>query len=448
MKRHVLACALAVFATALTGGAQAIAAPPTGSSGETGMRFSDPHYFDCGTVPWLVRAADLNRDGKPDLITANAGSATVNGVTPAGLKGVSVLLNTTPTGAADPSFAPQRLFAAGIGTLAVDIADLDGDGAPEIITANFGDTGANGISILRNLTPEGAAEAQFADPVNLPTGAFPALVKAVDINGDGKPDLVSGDFGLPFGLGATVLMNTTAPDGPITFGPPTQFLSGLVAEGMAVGDVNNDGREDILVSSTGSSNTAVFVNTTPPGSMTPSFAISEEWVVTSTDVQLADIDGDGRLDMIAARTAGGFTVRLNRTEPGSPNAEFGQDIVGDLVGELTRAHGTLGVVTEGIAVADFDGDGIPDIAANNNFPIPGYSVAVFGNRTAPGAADANLVGPSGFPGSAYLFGTNAITAADLNGDGKPDLITGNVPSLQVDGNQIVHGGLGVLMNRS
>ncbi|MGX1812043.1 FG-GAP repeat domain-containing protein [Nocardia sp. NPDC055321] len=445
MRSQVMVCAALAASMSFAGG-QAGGAPATGPAGGAGTAFSGPFSFDAGTAPWVLRGADVNRDDKPDIVTANAGSATVGGTTHGGLEGVSVLLNTTPDHADAPAFTAPRQFTAGVGTLALEIADLDGDGAPEILTSNFFDTGANGISILRNLTPAGGTTPEFAAPINLPTGAFPSLVRTVDINADGRLDLVTGDAGLPFGLGITVLLNTTRPDGPLTFAPPGQFLGGSVAEGLAIGDVNNDGRDDIVVSNTTTGNVAILVNATPPLATTPTFTVTQEWVVTSTDAQLADLDGDGRLDLIVARTAGGFSVRLNRTAPGAPAAEFGEDVVNDLIGEVTRAHGTYGVVTEGLAVADFDGDGSPDVAAVNDFPLPGFGISVFTNHTPAGARTAVLRGPDGYDGSLWGVGTNSITTADFNGDGKPDLATGNVPSVAIGDAVVVRGGVSVLLN--
>jgi len=84
-----------------------------------------------------VTAADVNGDGKPDLIVAND----------IGNNTVSVLLNTTAPGAATPSFAAQQTFATGSEPVSVTAADVNGDGRPDLIVANFN---GNTVSVLLN----------------------------------------------------------------------------------------------------------------------------------------------------------------------------------------------------------------------------------------------------------------------------------------------------------
>lgn len=406
-----------------------------GAIGDGGTSFSGPTHFNVGSVPWLVETGDINRDGKPDIVAANAGSFTVRGRSFLGLKGISVLLNKTPTGGSTPSFSGPAHFAAGNGTTGVDIADFDGDGVDDVVGANIFNTGAQGVSVLRNTTPSGAATPTLEAPLQFASGVGSTVVRAADVNSDGRPDIVTGDAGVPFTPGMSVLLNTTAPGGAISFSAPTHFAGGLVAEGLTVGDINNDGRVDALLSHTGSSNVTTLLNTTAPGATTPSFVSSQEFVLTSTGIDLGDFDGDGRLDFAAAMTTGGVTVKLNRTEPGSTTASFGADTF----------LGTMGLTSEGVAVADYDGDGRPDVGTINDFAPPGYDVAVLTNRTAAGVSRPTFAGPDGYR-AGWGIGTNAIASDDFNGDGRADIVTGNVPSLTIFGMPVLTRGVSVLLN--
>ena len=150
--------------------------------------------FATGTVPVSVTTADLNGDGKPDLIVANETSSTV-----------SVLLNTTAPGATTPSFAAQQTFATGSDPFSVTAADLNGDGKPDLIVAN---ESSNTVSVLLNTTPPGATTPSFAAQQTFATGSSPNFVTAADLNGDGKPDLIVANDGSNT---VSVLLNTTAP---------------------------------------------------------------------------------------------------------------------------------------------------------------------------------------------------------------------------------------------
>ena len=114
----------------------------TTAPGATAPTFATQQTFATGSDPFSVTAADINGDGKPDLIVANDGSNTV-----------SVLLNTTAPGATTPSFATQQTFATGNTPFSVTMADLNGDGKPDLIVANSND---NTVSVLLNTTAPGA----------------------------------------------------------------------------------------------------------------------------------------------------------------------------------------------------------------------------------------------------------------------------------------------------
>ena len=98
----------------------------TTAPGATTPSFAAQQTFATGSGPDSVTAADVNGDGRPDLLVANASSGTV-----------SVLLNTTAPGATTPSFAAQQTFATGSGPDSVAAADVNGDGRPDLLVANL-----------------------------------------------------------------------------------------------------------------------------------------------------------------------------------------------------------------------------------------------------------------------------------------------------------------------
>lgn len=344
-----IATALAVSVVA---GATAPGAGAAHAAG--GISFAPAQFYDTfAGGPFFIRAVDLNGDGKPDIVTCDS----LQG----GWGGMSVLINHTETGASTTNFsAPFNVPGVPL-AFGCNVADINGDGKPDLIATDASKVGVGGVVVMLNETPPGADVPVFAPPRYFAGGLLPAVVATADINNDGRPDLIIGDTANVV-LGTTqVLMNTTesGSDTP-TFSGPYFFNGGITTEGIAAADINGDGKIDLAIGETSSSTVTILMNFTPDGAPVPDLRPTTYFYPFSTWVGLEDMNGDGKPDLLSdvgilGNPLVGMFSSVNQTPAGSPVPVF------PTVFDGAQAHQAGGWATENSAVADFDGDGKPDV---------------------------------------------------------------------------------------
>jgi hypothetical protein len=381
-----------------------------------GPRFAlaSPQTFGVGPDPFLVAVADINGDGKPDLIVADYDNGQVG-----------VLINTTPPGASTPTFTDQQLFTTGGTTFAVAVADINGDGKPDIVASDDQD---GKIFVLLNTTPSGATTASFtnAKPSGFRLQSGAASIAVADLNGDGKPDLVVGGDN----NAVTVLINNTATNSSTVSLLPQSLDVGANESStyVALADLNGDGIPDLIVTDSILNTVSVLLNSTVVGSQSPSFATTP-WVQTTGIGPLmcaaVDVNGDGIPDLISQDPVNDISVLINTTPVGATNPSFGGQQFFPVAGSPLS-----------VTAADVDGDGRSDLIVAYSDPnIVGISVLL--NTAEPGAAAANFA-------QQQLFitdeGSYFVATGDINGDGLQDIITGNGDNAAVFLNTTTPGG--------
>jgi hypothetical protein len=422
--------------------------PPVGVAARQGpakqaqpVRFKNPVIYDSlGRYADSVAIGDLNGDGKPDLVVANA-CPCGDGVGP-----ISVLL-----GNGDGTFQPAIGYdPGGEESFSVAIGDVNGDGKPDLIVATLCGPDVclepypGGVSVLL-----GNGDGTFQPAVSYSSGGYTrgdtrAFVVIRDVNGDGKPDLIvssecqsADNCNSPTGPGGvTVLLG----NGDSTFQPAVSYSSGgWNATSVAVADVNGDGKLDLVVSNFCLSGTNCYGDEpggisvllgNGDGTFQPPVSFSSGgnfgyWVA------IGDVNGDSHPDLVVVNGCGNIRCTANLAVfLGNGDGTFQHPVVYDGQPGATSA-----------VIADLNGDGHLDLALSGTCNECRETVGVM-----PGNGDGSFQPPVNFLAGGYRR-SSPVAIGDVNHDGRPDLVVGNDCSVtEKFGYCPTNGTVGVLVN--
>jgi FG-GAP-like repeat/FG-GAP repeat len=314
-----------------------------GATSSPGTYQQGTDYQTTGSNPSGIAAVALSGSGTPDMVVSNFGSGTA-----------SVFMH-------DPANPGKYLAATTLTTGGqpnqVVAADINGDGKPDLVFADLSTSG-NAIVLIQSATAAGT----FAAPLNLSTGAMTSSVAVGDLNGDGKPDIVTANFDSNGNNGSVTIFFQNA-SSPGTFAAGVSFPAGAQPQSVRIADVNGDGLPDLIVANRGPGNdgtgtpgvSVLLQDATHPGSFLAPVTYSTPW--GAIDVAVGDLNGDGKPDLVVASLGPGPT--------GAVSVLLQSTTTAGTFGTATSYPGYGQPLS--VAIADLNGDGHPDIAVADGY---------------------------------------------------------------------------------
>ncbi len=365
-------------------------------------------------TPYIAQLGDLDGDGKTDMLVGNNGGNKIS------------YFQNTSTGIGNISQTFVNSVAAGGSVVNVKLADFDGDGRLDAVAAI---NGSIRVSVFRNITSSTIAFSSASGDSVTQQIASPAVhgVAVADFDGDGKTDIAA----VVQNYDSVAILRNVIPTGTPTIAT-AGFVSGSASfahyqsfstgsgsrpTSLHTGDFDGDGKPDIVTCNLANGTISILRNTSSTGSI--SFSSHSDFSYATgnscTDVTVADIDGDGKLDVIVSTydgsTFSGSVTVFRNTSSGSGSINF-----------ATYTQVTTGGTADypsGITTSDIDADGKVDIIVNLG---NGGNALIYRNTSSTGSISISLTNSLATPGGA-AGRPIAVTVGDMDNDKRPDIVT-------------------------
>jgi len=301
-------------------------------------------------------------------------------------------LSTQSSNFPRPLFGGPRNYATATAAWAVATADLNGDAKPDIVAV---DVNSDAVSALINRGRGTFSRARVYRSRVRDGGSWAVAIG--DLNGDHRPDLATAD---PDANTATILINT----GDGHFRRSAAYPTGAAPQDVSVADLNGDRSLDLVTANKDASTVSVLLNR-GDGTFETRRGYGTGRASKPESVAIADLNDDGKPDLATANFEDTVSIFLNRGD-----GSF-----------QTRSDLRAGSGPRSVAIADLNRDRRPDVVtANTSTGETVDSVSVFLNKGS-GLFRRQL----DYRKAGLELGFGSVAIGDLNGDGRPDVATGN-----------------------